>query len=327
MQSYSDLGEHLPKGDQNEHGEYGDNTLRQLRARLRREGLLKKKTCFGRIRAVFSAMASPGNYKVVIERVSGPEFHRRVAAAEAAKVAADLKAARGDPQRLRALLDRRSPAGYTSLHEAARWGHEDAARLLLEAGADGNAQTTGGGDGWTALHLCAYPDSSCVYSGHEGVARLLLEEAGADPDARDDLGMAPLHHAAKEGHEVIARLLLEAGADRDAQSESGRTPLHLAALFGREAVAQLLLDAGADKDTRDNNGATPLALAMEPHPWLRQHEWGHEAVARLLGNAGGGKNARDNKGATPFSSAAAAASTTELVPYVTVVHRKWCGCC
>jgi ankyrin repeat protein len=68
----------------------------------------------------------------------------------------------------------------TPIYQASVRGRSDAVRLLVRAGADPNAESTGlGSDG---LPLCA---AACW--GHTEAVRELLA-AGADPDAREDGG-------------------------------------------------------------------------------------------------------------------------------------------
>ena len=102
---------------------------------------------------------------------------------------------------------------------AAREGHLEVVRLLLEAGVDKDAPNT---DDRTALHIAAQ-------EGHLEVVRLLLE-AGADKDAADTDGWSgwpALLIAAKKGHLEVVRLLLDAGADQDAVDTDGWTALAL----------------------------------------------------------------------------------------------------
>ncbi|CAK9034688.1 unnamed protein product [Durusdinium trenchii] len=116
---------------------------------------------------------------------------------------------------------------------AAKRGHLEVVRLLLEAGADQNATTQ---DGATALMFAAH-------KGHLEVVRLLLE-AGADPKPADQDGTTALTHAACNGHLEVVRVLLEAGADPKAAAQDGTTALILAAESGQLEVQQLLLEAG-----------------------------------------------------------------------------------
>ena len=67
--------------------------------------------------------------------------------------------------------------GWTALHEAAKRGHVDDVRLLLEHGADPNAREPG--DNTTPLHWAAA-------HGHVDVVRVLLD-AGADVHGIGDL--------------------------------------------------------------------------------------------------------------------------------------------
>src|SRR5438105_11754558 len=117
--------------------------------------------------------------------------------------------------------DARTPDGFTPLHIAAFSHNLDAARLLLEAGADPNVLAT-------ASFARVTPLGTCAFAGANDVARLLLEHA-ADTELTSDRGGTPLHSAAQNGNRELAELLLAHGADRHARTETGQTPADLAA--------------------------------------------------------------------------------------------------
>jgi ankyrin repeat protein len=88
--------------------------------------------------------------------------------------------------------------GWTPLHLAAFFGHEEAARLLLEAGADVQAVSRNG--------LTNTPLHAATAGKHEEVAMLLLEH-GAESDAVDAGGYTPLQIATQnELKTVIDRM-------------------------------------------------------------------------------------------------------------------------
>jgi uncharacterized protein len=126
----------------------------------------------------------------------------------------------------------RASDGFTALHLAAFFGHEDAAALLLEHGADANA---------VALNpeLQVAPLHSAAAGGHAKIVELLLEH-GADPNARQEGGFTPLHAAAQNGDRRSADALLEREADRAARTDDGTTPAQLAAAAGHDDLAAFL---------------------------------------------------------------------------------------
>jgi hypothetical protein len=67
-----------------------------------------------------------------------------------------------------------------------------------------------------------------------------LAAAGADVDARDDTGAAPIHVAAFQGHVAVTRALLTAGANPAAVDARGRSPLDLAFAKGSATLVKLL---------------------------------------------------------------------------------------
>jgi ankyrin repeat protein len=135
----------------------------------------------------------------------------------------------GDLERLRELLDEdaelvraRSVDTGTALHFAAFFGQPEAARMLLERGADPHAVSETFGD-VTPLH-------SAAAAQNRDTVRALLA-AGADPNARQGGGFTAVHAAAQNGDAEMLEDLLAAGADPTAPTDDGR----IAADFAKEA--------------------------------------------------------------------------------------------
>eukprot|EP00899_Mesostigma_viride_P003715 jgi/Mesvir1/13344/Mv24003-RA.1 len=126
------------------------------------------------------------------------------------------------------------------LIEAAEQGDLAVVRLLVEDGADVNAEDK---EGSTALMAAAR-------TGHVESFWLLLEN-GAHVNARNKHGSSPLMYAALNGHLDIARSLIENGADVNARNKNGWTPLMRAAYWGQLGVARLLTEKGADVGATD----------------------------------------------------------------------------
>ena len=176
--------------------------------------------------------------------------------------------------------------GFAALHFAAREGHIEAARLLMEAGADIDQMTAG--DQSTALLVAAI-------NGNYDLARVLLD-ADADPNLLSDDGAGPLFatlniewslrtwypqpQAFRQQQTTyldLMELLLEAGADPNEQTQThiwyaaynagrmgvdftGATPFWRAAYAADVAAMRLLVDNGADPDIWTQN----LACTREP---------------------------------------------------------------
>lgn len=123
--------------------------------------------------------------------------------------------------------------GSTALFRAARGGDAQAARLLIERGAN-------------------------VDLPNEDDVRPLMIAAGARANAIDTRGRFRTEHEAFD----VTRLLLEAGAQVNAVDNIGHTAVFGAAMLGWTSVVQLLVDHGADLEHKDNTGNTPLDAAM-----------------------------------------------------------------
>ena len=123
------------------------------------------------------------------------------------------------------------------LHVAAMNNAIEATRVLLAHGARRDECWV---DKRTPLFYAAA-------SGSAGVARVLLE-AGADPNAREDLSCystrlnyTPLHYAANNGHLEVVKVLLKFGADATLiESNQKKTARQLAHAQGHNDVVALL---------------------------------------------------------------------------------------
>lgn len=136
-------------------------------------------------------------------------------------------AAVGLTERLGELLDedvRRAGSwtedGFTPLHLAAFFGHPDAARRLITAGADVEAVARNS--------MQVTPLHSAAASRHSECVRVLLD-AGANADSQQQGGWTALHAAARNADLPTAELLLAAGADTNIATDEGHTPAQLAA--------------------------------------------------------------------------------------------------
>ncbi|MBQ6775497.1 MAG: ankyrin repeat domain-containing protein [Synergistaceae bacterium] len=99
----------------------------------------------------------------------------------------------------------------------------------------------------------------------------ILLDAGANVNARDNVGQTALMYAAKAfngGDAELVSILIDAGADVNAKNNLGYTALMYAAAYTVEngifePVAEPLIRAGADVNARDNEGQTALTKALE----------------------------------------------------------------
>ena len=135
--------------------------------------------------------------------------------AEALRRGAELDlfeaAALGEVPHLAELLDEGAdpnafaPDGFTPLTLAAFFKHAEAARLLLDRGADVHQRARHEQIQVLPIH------SAAADGGSVEIVRMLLD-AGADPDAEQPGGFRAIDAARQEGNAELERLLLERGA-------------------------------------------------------------------------------------------------------------------
>ena len=148
--------------------------------------------------------------------------------------------------------------GDTPLHAAAAGYRIEIARMLLQNGATVTSRNRRGAE---PLHYAADGGPGSPHWNPEAQAAtiLLLIQAGANPNALDKTGVAPLHRAVRQRCPAAVDSLLKNGADVLLKNKSGTTPLRLAVLTtGRggsgtpeakvcqQQIIEILLAAGAD---------------------------------------------------------------------------------
>lgn len=185
---------------------------------------------------------------------------------------------------LRLLIERgadlnvRDAGGRLPLHDSFELGHDDFAKMLLDAGAipdvcaaaaygmhdrlreilgqdpsQANDLTTGNSPlGWS------------VYGGQPVSATILFEHgAVVDRPPYDSYAWGP---AAMVASAVVTPILLQQGADPNWQNEAGDTAIHCAIksriVLDPAKFVQLLLESGADVGIRNREGRTALDEAL-----------------------------------------------------------------
>ncbi|GMH40166.1 hypothetical protein BSKO_08070 [Bryopsis sp. KO-2023] len=205
-----------------------------------------------------------------------------------------IKAARrGDAARCKRLISEGELVneklwdGWTALHAGSLAG-ADIVALLLEAGADVNAQES---LNRTAVHIGAIQGDLDVVTA--------LVEGGADINLRDNSGKTPLLVAAKEGHEDLVAYMMENGASVTAVDKDRRTTMHLAVL-GNNPSSNVLLALKSKKlrvNAKDRFGKTALHYAAE---------MGSMGIVAQLGSLKADMSVRDSLGRTALHLAAMA---------------------
>lgn len=130
--------------------------------------------------------------------------------------------------------------GMTPLHWAAYEDDLDAARVLLEGGADPNTRNR---YGVTPLALAALNGNAPLVS--------VLLDAGADPNTATPEGETVLMTAARTGSPDAVRVLVEGGAFPDAREDwQQETALMWAAAENNADAVRVLAEAGAALDSQ-----------------------------------------------------------------------------
>jgi len=204
--------------------------------------------------------------------------------------------------------------GKTGLHWAAETDQAEAARILIDAGADIEARTSWGATPleWAATMGSLRVADLLLSRGAGGFTLIVaaglgrLEEVKAIIEAETDLSThrrrcAPespnddwpadsthirgdvlsdaMYAASRNGHTQVVEYLLDRGAAIDAKGIFGATALHWAAINGHQNTVLLLLARGASCAVRD------ARFNSTPEGWAK--EGGHVEIADALRASGG----------------------------------------
>ncbi|CAF96498.1 unnamed protein product [Tetraodon nigroviridis] len=199
--------------------------------------------------------------------------------------------------------------GLTALHQCCIDNYEEMVKILLDRGANVNAQDN---ELWTPLHAAA----TC---GHAGLVIILIAY-GADLLAVNSDGNMPydlceddptldIIETAMANRGITQEMinetrasterrmlrdiqeLLKQGEEVNQQDSQGATLLHVAAANGYVQATELLLEGGARMDLRDSDGWQALHAAAC---------WGQMHVAELLVSHGASLNAKTFLEETPI---------------------------
>jgi len=182
--------------------------------------------------------------------------------------------------------------GVSAAHWAARNGHLEMLKIMLEKGVDPNiTQDQPAESGNTLLHI------ACIY-GHGEIVKF-LEAHGGDSSLQNINGELPAHHAvmkkkfggdltSKQRAGVLGELKTLDGARND-----GKTPLMLLMSMDINTANELLpifLEKGVDINATDNVGNTALILNTKNMCF--------KDIIKELVRAGADINMSDNTGST-----------------------------
>lgn len=138
-------------------------------------------------------------------------------------------------------------------------GSVDTVRILLEAGADPNLQTSGG---WTAFHFLAITPKFGEESTRIGS---LIISAGGDVNlwGKEGIKVSPLHFAIMYGSLEAVLFFLKNSADFQMNSDNGFAALKDSILGNKLPVVDALIKAGAHLNAVDSSGKTVYDYFIE----------------------------------------------------------------
>ena len=176
--------------------------------------------------------------------------------------------------------------GITPLHLAAKKGHSEICKFIIERVEDKNPADIVGD---TPLHFAAA-------SGHLGLCKFILKNINSldEKNPRGRKGLTPLHLAAENGYLDICKLMFEYVDKKNPACDRGDTPLHLATINGRLNVCKLIMMKTNFNNPKNHFGNTPLHYAAIQ---------GQFDLCKFIMENIGDKNPSGRQGDTPLHEA------------------------
>ena len=189
-------------------------------------------------------------------------------------------------------VNKQDKVNNTPLHLAIRRNRSRLVGILLEHGADANAENN---EGMTPLQILSESDANDERN-LLNIAQLLLMH-GAEVNRWDKANNTPLHLAIRRSRSRLAGILFEHGANANAENNEGMTPLQILSESDADDecdilnLAKLLLKCGAEVNRCDKANNTPLHLAMQRNRFM---------IAETLLEHGADANVENSGGMTPL---------------------------
>jgi ankyrin repeat protein len=226
----------------------------------------------GALLALFAAIASHDHFEATQHLDATPDLATR---------GLRVGASRQDPDTYYyAAIHHYVYAGDTALHVAAAAHDCELVKDVLERGGDVRVRNRRGAQ---PLHYAADGNFNRASTSRNTQNKVIISliQAGANPNASDKSGVAPLHRAVRTRSADAVRTLLAYGADPKLMNKSGSTPLHLAvqntgksnsgsdvAKNEQRRIITMLLEHGASPTDVDANGKSVAAAASSD--WVRK---------------------------------------------------------